>query len=122
MDITRLSYSLVSSSILDGTTKMFKKIFDYLGKAVKSNTGISSLSLVVVAIGVMSVITLIVICICMLVEIITNYTITSSLEGYAAIIGSVSTLIASVGIPKAINNYGEHKFRRRNSRNIDINS
>lgn len=56
----------------------------------------------------------------MLVEIITNYTITSSLEGYAAIIGSVSTLIASVGIPKAINNYGESKFRRRRPRDMEL--
>lgn len=91
----------------------FKKILDYLDKAVKSNTGISSLSLIVVAIGIMSIITLIVICICMMIEILTAKTIVSSLEGYAAIITAVAGLIAAVGIPKAINNFGENKYRKR---------
>ena len=47
----------------------------------------------------------------MLVEVIANHTISSSLDGYAAIIASVAGLITSVGIPKAINNYGENKYR-----------
>ena len=89
-----------------------KKAADYLGKAIQSNTGVSSLSLIAIIICVMAVAILIVICICMLVEVLTNYTIASSLEGYAAIIGSVATLIAAVGLPKAINNYGENKYRR----------
>lgn len=93
----------------------FKNTREYLAKAVQRNTGVSSLSLVVVAVGVLSVITLTVICICMLVEMFANFTIASSLEGYAAIIGSVATLVAAVGIPKAINNYGENKFRRDNA-------
>ena len=94
---------------------MFKRVFDYLGRAVKSNTGISSLSLIVVAIGVMAVITLIVICICMMVEMIFNHTIVSSLEGYAAIVTAIATLVGAVGIPKAINNYGENKFKAHQS-------
>lgn len=90
---------------------VFKKIIDYLSKAVESNTGVSSLSLIVVAVGIMAVITLIVICICLLVEVFTSHTIASSLDGYAAIIASVAGLITSVGIPKAINNYGENKYK-----------
>lgn len=89
---------------------MVKKFIDYLLKAIRSNTGISSLSLVVVFIGVMSVIILIVVCVCLLVEVLTTHTVSSSLDGYAAIIGAVAGLITSVGIPKAINNYGENKF------------
>lgn len=90
---------------------IFKKIIDYLDRAVKSNTGISSLSLIVVAVGIMAVITLIVVCICLLVEVFTSHTIASSLDGYAAIIASIAGLITSVGIPKAINNYGENKYK-----------
>ena len=90
---------------------IFKKIIDYLDKAVKSNTGISSLSLIVVAVGIMAVITLAVVCICLLVEVFTSHTIASSLDGYAAIIASIAGLITSVGIPKAINNYGENKYK-----------
>ena len=89
-------------------------MIDYLGSAVRSNTGISSLSLIVVFAGVMSVIILIVICICMLVEVFTTHTITASLDGYAAIIGAIAGLITAVGIPKAINNYGENKYNRNN--------
>lgn len=90
---------------------IFKKIIDYLDSAVKSNTGVSSLSLIVVAVGIMAVITLIVVCICLLVEVFTSHTIASSLDGYAAIIASIAGLITSVGIPKAINNYGENKYK-----------
>lgn len=91
----------------------FKSIIEYLGKAVKSNTGISSLSLVTVALGVMSIIVLIVVCVCMLIEVIATKTITTSLDGYAGIITAVAGLVASVGVPKAINNYGENKFNNR---------
>ena len=90
---------------------IFKKVIDYLDSAVKSNTGVSSLSLIVVAVGIMAVITLLVVCICLLVEVFTSHTITSSLDGYAAIIASIAGLITSVGIPKAINNYGENKYK-----------
>lgn len=90
---------------------MFRSIIDYLGKAVRSNTGISSLSLITVVMGIMSVILLIVVCICMLIEVIATNTITASIEGYAAIIGAVAGLLTSVGLPKAINNYGENKYR-----------
>lgn len=93
------------------TPTMIKKIIDYLSKAVESNTGISSLSLIVVIVGIMSIVVLLVVCICMLIEVITTHTINSSLDGYAAIIASVAGLITSVGIPKAINNYGENKFK-----------
>lgn len=90
---------------------IFKKVIDYLDSAVKSNTGVSSLSLIVVAVGIMAVITLIVVCICLLVEVFTSHTTASSLDGYAAIIASIAGLITSVGIPKAINNYGENKYK-----------
>ena len=90
---------------------IFKKVIDYLDSAVKSNTGVSSLSLIVVAVGIMAVITLAVVCICLLVEVFTSHTIASSLDGYAAIIASIAGLITSVGIPKAINNYGENKYK-----------
>ena len=90
---------------------IFKKVIDYLDSAVKSNTGVSSLSLIVVTVGIMAVITLVVLCICLLVEVFTSHTIASSLDGYAAIIASIAGLITSVGIPKAINNYGENKYK-----------
>lgn len=90
---------------------MIKKFIDYISKAVESNTGVSSLSLVCVLTGIMSVVILIVICVCLLVEVFTTHTISASLDGYAAIIASVAGLITSVGIPKAINNYGENKYR-----------
>lgn len=90
---------------------MFTKIIGYLNKAIRSNTGVSSLSLILVFTGTMSVVMLVVICVCMLIEVITTHTIASSLDGYAAIIGAVAGLLTAVGLPKAINNYGEHKYK-----------
>lgn len=92
-----------------------KRLINYLDKAVKSNTGVSSLSLVVVATGIMSIVTLIVVCACMLIEVINTHTVNASLEGYAAIIGAVAGLITSVVLPKAINNYGENKYRNKSN-------
>lgn len=94
-------------------------IKDYLDKAVRSNTGVSSLSLIMIAIGIMSVVILVVICICLITEVIFSHTIASSLEGYAQIIGAVAGLITSVGLPKAINNYGENKFNRNKKTECD---
>lgn len=51
----------------------------------------------------------------MLIEVITTHTITASLDGYAAIIGAVAGLITSVGLPKAINNYGENKYNNKDA-------
>lgn len=92
---------------------MFNKTVSYLGKAIKSNTGVSSLSLLVVVTGIIAVIILLTVVFCMIVEIIVNSTIASSLEGYASIIREVALLLTSVVIPKAINNYGENKYRRK---------
>lgn len=98
----------------------FKSIIDYLGSAVRSNTGVSSLSLVTVSLGVMSIIILLVICACMLIEVITSKTIITSLEGYAEMITAVAGLMASVGIPKAINNYGENKYGNKDDEDNTI--
>ena len=95
--------------------KWLGTILQYLDRAVKSNTGISSLSLITVGIGVMSVIMLAVICICMLIEVISTHTITTSLDGYAAIIGAIAGLIAAAGMPKALNNYSENRYNNDNN-------
>lgn len=99
--------------------KLIRNIKEYLDRAIRSNTGVSSLSLIMVAIGIMSVVILMVICICLIIEVISSHTISSSLEGYAQIIASVAGLITSVGLPKAINNYGENKFYRRKETDSD---
>ena len=90
--------------------KWLKDIQNYLGQIIRNNTGVSSLSFIMVTIGIMSILLLLVICICMLIEVIYNHTIATSLDGYAAIIGAIAGLMTSVGLPKAINNYSEHKL------------
>ena len=68
----------------------------------------------------MSIVILMVICFCLIVEVLSSHTISSSLEGYAQIIGAVAGLITSVGLPKAINNYGENKFRGKENMNNEV--
>lgn len=55
----------------------------------------------------------------MLVEVLATKTVTASLDGYAAIIGAVAGLITSVVLPKAINNYGENKYRIKETEDIE---
>ena len=90
----------------------FKRAIDYSDRAVKSNTGISSLSWMVVIVGWLVVITMLTINVCMLVEMFMAHTIASSIEGYAAIFTALAELVAAVGIPKALNNYAESKYWR----------
>lgn len=92
--------------------RWLRNIRDYLDQTIRNNTGVSSLSFIMVAIGITSILLLLVICACMLIEVVYNHTIASSLDGYAAIIGAVAGLVASVGLPKAINNYSENKFNK----------
>ena len=92
--------------------KWLKDIQNYLDQIIRNNTGVSSLSFIMVTIGIMSILLLLIICICMLIEVIYNHTIATSLDGYAAIIGDIAGLMTSVGLPKAINNYSEHKFHK----------
>lgn len=47
-----------------------------------------------------------------MIEVITTHTISASLDGYAAIIASTAGLITAAGLPKAINNYGENKYKK----------
>lgn len=89
------------------------KVLTYLNKLITRNTGVSSLSFILVALCIMSVLVIAVICACMIVEIVTMHTITSSLDGYASMIGAIAGLVTAVGLPKAINNYGEHKYKNK---------
>lgn len=98
----------------------FKRAINYSDKAVKSNTGVSSLSWLVVIVGWLIIVTILVIDICMMVEMILAHTIASSIEGYASIITALAGLAAAVGIPKAINNYGENKFRNNPPREEEV--
>ena len=91
--------------------KIFKWITNSLSKVVKSNTGFSTLSWITVGVGLIAMAILIGILVCMLIEMISNQTIASSLDGYASIIREVAILICSVCLPKAINNYSENKFK-----------
>lgn len=91
----------------------FKRMIDYSDKACRSNTGVSSLSWMVVFVGWLVVLTLLCINFLMIMEMIVNHTIVSSVEGYASIITALAGLAAAVGVPKAINNYGENKFRNQ---------
>lgn len=92
-----------------------KKLLVYLHKVIASNTGIPTISFLAVAVGIMSLMLLADICICMLVEVYYTHTISASLEGYAAMIGAVAGLLTSVALPKAINNYGENKYKNSNT-------
>ena len=58
----------------------------------------------------------------MVVEMLFSHTIASSVEGYASIITALAGLVAAVGVPKAINNYGENKFRKEQYPSEDDNS
>lgn len=100
--------------------KWFNSIKDYLDKAIRSNTGVSSLSLIMIAVVFMSIAILMVICFCLIVEVLSSYTISSSLDGYAQIICAVAGLITSVGLPKAINNYSENKFHEKRDMNNEV--
>lgn len=90
---------------------MLQRVIDYLDKVVKSHTGVSSMRFIVVLVGIASVLMLLTIGLCWLIEIISNKKIESDLIGYATVITAIAGLLASVVIPLAINKYSESKYR-----------
>lgn len=101
-----------SESLIFSVVVMFKRVTDYLDKVVKSHTGVSSMRFIVVLVGVVSVLLLLTIGICWIVEIIHSKQIQSDLTGYAAVITSIAGLLASVVIPLAVNKYSENKYKK----------
>lgn len=94
---------------------MFKGITTYLDKIVKSHTGVSSMRFIVVLVGMASVLLLIILGSCWIVEISVNHTMASDLSGYAAIIASIGGLLASVVVPLAVSKYSENKFNKKDT-------
>ena len=87
---------------LESTMIQFRmKIFEYLGKLIGNNTGVSSKNFFLVAVTIVGLILLIIPAILLLVEVKYNHTIHTDLNGLAAYIGSVAGLFATAGLTKA---------------------
>lgn len=68
---------------------------------IKSNTGTSSKSFFLVVVTLIGCLLLLVPAIILLVEVFTNHTISTDLNGLAAYIGAVASLFATAGLTKA---------------------
>lgn len=91
---------------------MFRKVTDYLDKIVKSHTGVSSMRFIVVLVGMASVMLLLILGTCWVVEVAANKTMASDLTGYAAVITAIAGLLASVVVPLTISKHSENKYRK----------
>lgn len=74
--------------------KLFKKL-------IRNNTGVSSKNFFLVVVTIIGCILLIVPAIILIIEVISNKTIQTDLNGLAAYIGAVAGVFASAGITKA---------------------
>lgn len=74
---------------------------NFFKKLINNNTGVSSKNFFLVTVTIIGCLLLLVPAVTLIVEIIFNHTITTSLEGFAAYIASIGTLFATVGVTKA---------------------
>ena len=96
------------------------KLFSFLNKLIRNNTGISSKNFFLVIVTIIGCILLIVPAFILIIEIIINKTIQTDLHGLAAYIGAVSAIFASAGITKAWSEKFEYKHHQQDD-NIDEN-
>lgn len=83
---------------------------NYFEKLIKNNTGVSSKNFFLVTVTIIGCVLLLVPAITLLIEVIFNHTIATSLEGLAAYIASVGTLFGTAGITKAWSEKYETKY------------
>jgi len=74
---------------------------NYLMRLIQNNTGVSSKNFFLVTVTIIGCLLLLVPAFTLIIEVLFTHTIATSLEGFAAYIGSVSTLFATAGITKA---------------------
>ena len=74
---------------------------NYLMKLIQNNTGVSSKNFFLVTVTIIGCILLLVPAFTLIIEVLFTHTIATSLEGFAAYIGSVASLFATAGITKA---------------------
>ena len=82
---------------------------NYFQKLINNNTGVSSKNFFLVFVTMMGCLLLLVPAFALTFEVVTNTTISTSLEGFAAYIGAVAGLFATAGITKAWSEKYEHR-------------
>lgn len=94
---------------LDKILKFVTYKMNYINKLISNNTGVSSKNFFLVTVTLIGLLLLLVPVIVLLVEVFTNHTIQTDLNGLAAYIGAVAGVFASAGITKAWSEKYEHK-------------
>lgn len=82
---------------------------NYINRLISNNTGVSSKNFFLVAVTLIGLLLLLVPVVILIIEVITNHTIHTDLNGLAAYIGAVAGVFASAGITKAWSEKYEHK-------------
>lgn len=74
---------------------------NYIHKLISNNTGVSSKNFFLVTVTLIGLLLLLVPVVVLIIEVITNHTIQTDLNGMAAYIGAVASVFATAGITKA---------------------
>lgn len=82
---------------------------NYINRLISNNTGVSSKNFFLVAVTLIGLLLLLVPVVILIIEVITNHTIHTDLNGLAAYIGAVAGVFASAGITKAWSEKYEHR-------------
>ena len=94
---------------VDRILKFVTYKMNYINRLISNNTGVSSKNFFLVAVTLIGLLLLLVPVVILIVEVITNHTIHTDLNGLAAYIGAVAGVFASAGITKAWSEKYEHK-------------
>lgn len=94
---------------IDTILKFVTYKMNYINRLISNNTGVSSKNFFLVAVTLIGLLLLLVPVVILIIEVITNHTIHTDLNGLAAYIGAVAGVFASAGITKAWSEKYEHR-------------
>lgn len=94
---------------IDAILKFVTYKMNYINRLISNNTGVSSKNFFLVAVTLIGLLLLLVPVVILIIEVITNHTIHTDLNGLAAYIGAVAGVFASAGITKAWSEKYEHR-------------
>ena len=84
-------------------------MMNYFKQLVNNNTGVSSKNFLLVVATLIGLVLLLVPAVVLIVEVVYNHTIVTSLTGMASYIGAVAAMFGTVGITKVWSEKYEHR-------------
>lgn len=98
-----------------------KSFISFFKQLITSNTGVSSTRFNLVYIGAVVIVLLLILGFVLIYDVLSDGTVTTDLNGIAAIIGSLTALLGAVGLTKVGDTFGKGRYNKHNNDDVENN-